>query len=1170
MFDIKRISFALCFVFIFSCEEDQQPDDVQNNVGQTQSDCVAEPGDVCGCTDSEAINYNPLATVDDETCQFYTGELSVVWSKDIEVAGEMWSMRPVSDGGFILACGGAGDCEGGTYQDPCEYYGQLVRLDAGGDVMWHKTYDKSSGIYHARETSDGGFIAAGYYECVNSMDCYPDMYIMKTDSEGNLEWYVLEASTANNNDWARDVIQTQDGNYVVTGTWNDDGWNSTVTLRKYDTGGDLMWFKNFNNSTANESYEIIETSEGDLVFAGYSGTQHGFYKWFIVKTDSDGNQIWSKAKNSVGDAILYGISESPNGGYVAAGFCNSWRSNLVTKRNPNNGNSTFTECIIGEVNVAGVYDITPAIGGGYYIIDERNNLTKIDEEGQVVLTESISNNLAVIELFNGDVVVGGRGAFLDGGYGGYPNITRLSFSGSDQIRAKEIVLQRTSVYLIVVLLFSLSCSNDNISIDDDCAGNAGGTSICGCTDSTAFNYNSNATHDDGSCEAHIDNGDFFLSFNGTNSSVDVGDVISQGAYTKAAWVKRNYGYQVVNNIVSGNVGHVFYAPQSQQGRLSAGHNGDWNMVQDPDSIPEAVWTYVAVTYDPDIASGTLTLFTNGILVDQATGVEPPEESSSTFIGSKKGNNVWYGSIDEVAIWNKALEADEISEIGNNPNSMNATSDHGKYTSSANLQGYWKMNEGEGNLLSDASGNGNIGTIEFALWKTCDECGCMDQTACNYDASATVDNRACEYVENSCDECIDSQIIDNDFDDDGICNDLDEDDDNDNVTDDADQDPLDNTICSDNDGDGCDDCSSGIFNVSNDGPDDDGDGICNGYIIPGRKVYIVGESYNSQGDYTACYWVDGERFELQGGAWATDIVVVDGTVYTSGTSESYNACYWIDQTRYDLPGSWGEAEAIAVDGDDVYVAGWFNNGSCYWKNGQKINLTVNRDSQAFAIGVHNNGDVYVGGYYTSNHHYWIPCFWKNGTSRTNLQSGEDGEVYDMVLMDGTTRYYAGNTTSLNNMLGYPPRACYWKNTRRNQLPKGGNFNSGLYGTGALGITTDGSDIYVAGYADYIEDIGDSLNTGGRFPRYWKNNSIHTLEGGPITAFGTGEAYDIRVADGSVVVVGLATRNPDYNHSFETACYWVDGEIRYLVSRYDVPEELGLEDWETSVARGVFIE
>ena len=103
------------------------------------------------------------------------------------------------------------------------------------------------------------------------------------------------------------------------------------------------------------------------------------------------------------------------------------------------------------------------------------------------------------------------------------------------------------------------------------------------------------------------------------------------------------------------------------------------------------------------------------------------------------------------------------------------------------------------------------------------------------------------------------------------------------------------------------------------------------------------------------------------------------------------------------------------------------------------------------------------------------FLEKWNKQNQSQSGEDGEVYDMVLMDGTTRYYAGNTTSLNNMLGYPPRACYWKNTRHNQLPKGGNFNSGLYGTGALGITTDGSDIYVAGFADYIEDIGDSLNT-----------------------------------------------------------------------------------------------
>ena len=86
------------------------------------------------------------------------------------------------------------------------------------------------------------------------------------------------------------------------------------------------------------------------------------------------------------------------------------------------------------------------------------------------------------------------------------------------------------------------------------------------------------------------------------------------------------------------------------------------------------------------------------------------------------------------------------------------------------------------------------------------------------------------------------------------------------------------------------------------------------VIPGRKIYIVVSDEDG-----ACYWVNGSRVELPGGDWATDIVVVDGDVYTSGTCGEY-ACYWVNQEKYELPGLWGEGEAIAVDGDEVYVAG----------------------------------------------------------------------------------------------------------------------------------------------------------------------------------------------------------------------------------------------------------
>tara|TARA_B100000427_G_C15396313_1_gene545597 strand:- start:116 stop:850 length:735 start_codon:yes stop_codon:yes gene_type:complete len=48
-------------------------------------------------------------------------------------------------------------------------------------------------------------------------------------------------------------------------------------------------------------------------------------------------------------------------------------------------------------------------------------------------------------------------------------------------------------------------------------------------------------------------------------------------------------------------------------------------------------------------------------------------------------------------------------------------------------------------------------------------GCMDNTACNYNSSATdEDNNSCIYVDGICETCEDGVIVDNDADDDGIC------------------------------------------------------------------------------------------------------------------------------------------------------------------------------------------------------------------------------------------------------------------------------------------------------------------------------------------------------------------------------------------------------------------
>jgi hypothetical protein len=54
---------------------------------------------------------------------------------------------------------------------------------------------------------------------------------------------------------------------------------------------------------------------------------------------------------------------------------------------------------------------------------------------------------------------------------------------------------------------------------------------------------------------------------------------------------------------------------------------------------------------------------------------------------------------------------------------------------------------------------------------------------------------------------------------------DDDDDNDGANDGVDNIDTDEFACSDDDGDTCDDCSSGSYDLSNDGVDADGDGLC---------------------------------------------------------------------------------------------------------------------------------------------------------------------------------------------------------------------------------------------------------------------------------------------------------------------------------------------------------
>jgi hypothetical protein len=156
-----------------------------------------------------------------------------------------------------------------------------------------------------------------------------------------------------------------------------------------------------------------------------------------------------------------------------------------------------------------------------------------------------------------------------------------------------------------------------------------------------------------------------LTFNGTSDYVDIGNVVGNGAYTKVAWVKRESGNYYNNIISSGDIlSHALYAPYTRSFRLCAGHVNPFDIVQDSDPLDVGVWYHVAVTFDPNVSSGRMVLYKNGIQVDDANNVPTQATSTKTYIGRFVTGYSIKGAIDNVMIFNRALTAEEIATLYN--------------------------------------------------------------------------------------------------------------------------------------------------------------------------------------------------------------------------------------------------------------------------------------------------------------------------------------------------------------------------------------------------------------------------------------------------------------------------------------------------------------------------
>lgn len=208
-----------------------------------------------------------------------------------------------------------------------------------------------------------------------------------------------------------------------------------------------------------------------------------------------------------------------------------------------------------------------------------------------------------------------------------------------------------------------------------------------------------------------------LNFDGVNDLVKIPDAASLNpstAITISTWAMTtrvpvldgNYIYAlVIKRGGSPNWPYQLFMQQigtSGYGVLARAVNDSSQCVYGGTEMHENNWYHIAMTYD----GSNLRIYESGILKLSCaiTGALPDDNYQVELGGSSINNNFFLGgSMDDTRIYNRALSGAEIAALYNGGAGRTDNPSSG-------IVGWWKMNEGSGQTVTDSSGSSNNGTL----------------------------------------------------------------------------------------------------------------------------------------------------------------------------------------------------------------------------------------------------------------------------------------------------------------------------------------------------------------------------------------------------------------------------------------------------------------------------
>lgn len=284
---------------------------------ETANSSAARDGTVylCGMTTSSGLGNL------DAWAARLTEAGSVVWQTGLGGAGQeqLYGVVATDDGGCVMAgytaSFGAGETDG-----------WLVKLDAGGAVVWERTYGgKGAEAFTTIAPSPRGFYIGG---ALAWLEAGQDTWVLEVDEAGDILWQETIEGEAWDN--LTSIAATPDG-LVFTANSNSalGGRPGDIAFFRpwvvsLDPDGFVQWSKTYNYSGGDTWNDIVSVRGGGFVATGEI-LAAGFFRGdlWVVRLDELGDPVWNTRLGdnfgNLGPDVGWEILQTPDDGFLAAG-----------------------------------------------------------------------------------------------------------------------------------------------------------------------------------------------------------------------------------------------------------------------------------------------------------------------------------------------------------------------------------------------------------------------------------------------------------------------------------------------------------------------------------------------------------------------------------------------------------------------------------------------------------------------------------------------------------------------------------------------------------------------------------------------------------------------------------------------------------------------------------